>query len=211
MKFVSSFNLALFLPLSTSAFFVQLPYTTQRVTAQQLHHPVYHTDTHLDSTTKPLSQASEFLFDDYFDDFLNSFPFFTSSDKLVPSFIRSNAMIRKRFTSPRYEVHEDDDLFQLSIDLPGIKKEDLNVELKNDGRLLQVTGHRKVEDDKYRTKTKFDKMFSIRRISLHDGVLHITAPKFLPEDVLEHVKKFAIMDGPPTKEIETDKKEELKP
>lgn len=74
-----------------------------------------------------------------------------------------------------------------------------------------VTGHRKVEDDKYRTKTKFDKMFSIRRISLHDGVLHITAPKFLPEDVLEHVKKFAIMDGPPTKEIETDKKEELKP
>ena len=54
-------------------------------------------------------------------------------------------------------------------------------------------------------------MFSIRRISLHDGVLHITAPMFLPEDVLEHVKKFAIMDGPPTKEIETDKKEELKP
>src|SRR4051812_18217844 len=43
--------------------------------------------------------------------------------------------------SPRYEVQEKDDGFLLSLDIPGVKKEDIQIETK--GRTLSVSAKRR--------------------------------------------------------------------
>ena len=48
------------------------------------------------------------------------------------------------WSSPRYEIVDNDERFQLSVDVPGVKIENLDVSL-DDGVLL-ISGHRESLD-----------------------------------------------------------------
>jgi HSP20 family molecular chaperone IbpA len=150
-----------------------------------------------------------FAQDDFFgpspwarDPFFND-PFFTD---IVPMSVLNNEhdplMVLRR-SSPGYEIHEDDNKFQLSIDVPGVKAADMKVDLEKDGRVLHLSGGRKVEKEGSVTETRFDKRFLIAEnvdtskiaANLADGVLVVTAPKKVIEE--EKTTTIAITEGPP--------------
>jgi len=54
----------------------------------------------------------------------------------------SNSILRR--SSPCYEVTEDEKQFQLAVDVPGVKAGDLNIQLEQGGRVLHLSGGRKV-------------------------------------------------------------------
>lgn len=139
-----------------------------------------------------------------FDDFLSS-PFFTDEEPavtvpIIANFERqANSILRR--SSPCYEVTEDDKQFQLAVDVPGVKAGDLNIQLEQGGRVLRLSGGRKVRsaDGKSVNESKFEKSFTIDRsidsnkisANLADGVLVITAPKHTKQ---EEVQKIVITE-----------------
>ena len=114
-----------------------------------------------------------------------------------------------RRSSPGYEIHEDDNKFQLSIDVPGVKAADMKVQVEQGGRLLHLTGGRRVQKEGGSvTETRFDERFTLAEnvdatkitANLADGVLVVTAPKKVIEPT-----KIVITEGPPVGKIDAVK------
>ena len=113
-------------------------------------------------------------------------------------------------SSPRYEVAETDRQLRIAVDVPGMKPDDVNIELENDGHVLHLSGSRKVETDKYDEEYHFDKRFKLVRIldtskitaHLSDGVLVLTAPKMEKPAPLK--QRIAIVRGEPPALIDAD-------
>jgi HSP20 family molecular chaperone IbpA len=146
-----------------------------------------------------------------FDDVLAT-PFF--SDIPVTPFLanieRDPDMVLRR-SSPCYEVTENDNAFQISIDIPGVKGKDVSLEVEehghgHGGKVLHVSGGRSVKttnaDGSFSSsQSKFSKKFGLDstvdtediKANLADGVLTIVAPK-KKED--ETIKKIAISESP---------------
>jgi HSP20 family protein len=92
--------------------------------------------------------------------------------------------------SPQIEVSEDDGHLIVRADLPGLKKEDVNVEISNG--MIMISGERKQEhEDKrkgyYRSERSYgsfsraiplpeDAKIDDAKASFNDGVLEITVP-----------------------------------
>ncbi len=92
---------------------------------------------------------------------------------------------------PSLDVSETDDAIQIHVDLPGMKPEDVNVEVR--GNMLQITGERKEEREEkgktwHRTERrvgKFSRALSLpcdvqeKNVNAEyaNGVLNITLPK----------------------------------
>jgi len=118
-------------------------------------------------------------FEDFFDD-----PFFRPPMPLLKNFPRPADMILRR-SSPCYEINEDDDTFQLAVDVPGVKAGDLNISVERDGRVLRISGQRKVKEENMQSESRFEKSFWLDRsidaskitANLADGVVTIAAPK----------------------------------
>ena len=91
--------------------------------------------------------------------------------------------------SPHFEVRETPTHIQLALDVPGVKLEDIKAELVNGGRVLHLSGSRKVRAGCSFEEAKFDKRFSLGKdvdaseltAHLADGVLTLTAPKSEPK------------------------------
>ena len=91
--------------------------------------------------------------------------------------------------SPHFEVRETPTHIQLALDVPGVKLEDIKAELVNGGRVLHLSGTRKVRAGSTFEEAKFDKRFSLGKdvdaseltAHLADGVLTLTAPKSEPK------------------------------
>jgi HSP20 family protein len=93
--------------------------------------------------------------------------------------------------SPSMDVSETDDAIQVHVDLPGIKAEDVDVEVR--GNMLQIIGERKEEKEKkgktwHRTERRVGKFARAMTLpcavqeekvqaEYRDGVLNITLPK----------------------------------
>jgi HSP20 family protein len=93
--------------------------------------------------------------------------------------------------APRVDIYETEDNYIVSADLPGIKKENIGIDLKDN--ILTIRGEKKFEEksdkDNYvraeRKYGKFVRSFSISdnvdtekiRANYKDGVLEITIPK----------------------------------
>ena len=104
---------------------------------------------------------------------------------------------------PAVNEREDENAYILEIDLPGVKKEDINIELKDN--ILIVSGERKFkkeESDKgYKRVESFFGRFERRFVlpadadvehieaTVEDGVLKIVIPKLKEQ---ENVKKIAV-------------------
>ena len=104
---------------------------------------------------------------------------------------------------PAVDIRSEDDTVFLTMDLPGMKKDEINIKMEN--RVLTIEGERRVEEkkegDQYyqveRRHGKFSRSFTLsEKISMEevdakyeDGVLTISLKKEAPE---ESIKQIAI-------------------
>ena len=51
--------------------------------------------------------------------------------------------LQLRYSSPRYEITQDSNKYQVTVDVPGVKLSDIKVEVLQNGRLLKLSGERK--------------------------------------------------------------------
>ena len=147
-----------------------------------------------------------------FDDFFAPVPFmrdpFDDWMPVIQNFDRDLDNMVLRRSSPGYEINENDDKYQIAMDVPGVKASDITAQLENHGKtpVLHVSGGRKVVKDGTTTETKFEKRFTIGQnidasqltANLADGVLTVSAPKIKkdePEPMkIEITEHKAIMD-----------------
>lgn len=116
---------------------------------------------------------------------IREFPFPSSSSALFPQ--ETSA-----FVNARVDWKETPEAHVFKADLPGLKKEEVKVEVEDD-RMLQISGQRKIEkEDKSDTWHRVERssgMFSRRfrlpenvkmeqiKASMENGVLTVTVPK----------------------------------
>ncbi len=93
--------------------------------------------------------------------------------------------------TPRVDIHEGDTEFTVEVDLPGVDKKDLNVEVEN-GTLV-IEAERKAEEKENRKAIRIERVARARyrrtftlgdeingddiRAELRNGVLKVTLPK----------------------------------
>ena len=85
--------------------------------------------------------------------------------------------VSDRPLNPAHDVSENEDHYMVSIDMPGVKKEDIKIELQKNQLL--------VHGERHRDKVKFEKTFSLStsvdcekiEAQYENGVLNIALPK----------------------------------
>lgn len=121
-------------------------------------------------------------FEDMFDRMFRS-PF-SLFDEVTPT-----ATPAAQWFKPGFDVEETDEAILLTVDLPGLKKEDVNISLTDN--VLTLSGERKLERGnkgagRYeRSYGRFQQSFTLpgtvdpSRVEAHleDGVLHVALPK----------------------------------
>ena len=130
-----------------------------------------------------------------FDEFFAPSPFFRNDPfeewmPVIRNFDRTIDDMVLRRSSPGYEINESDDKYQIAMDVPGVKASDISAQLEQNGRVLHVSGGRKITKDGTVTETKFEKRFTIGSnvdtakltANLSDGVLTVTAPKLKKQE-----------------------------
>ena len=114
---------------------------------------------------------------DPFEDMMRQHPFFSGG----------RGMMQRR----GYQVQETNDQYTLSMDVPGVKASDLNLQLVNDA-VLCLTGSRKSQHDSSNNsrsamESRFQQCFTLGPVDpsritadLSDGVLVVNATKVTP-------------------------------
>ncbi len=118
-------------------------------------------------------------------------------NKMIPAAQAENIWM------PAVNEKEDEKAYYVEIDLPGVKKEDINIEVKDN--VITVSGERKfkkTEEDKGYKRVesffgKFERSFTLPadadaekiEAKVEDGVLLITIPKV---EQKENVKKIEV-------------------
>lgn len=129
----------------------------------------------------PLFRRMDRLFQDLTDDLFNARPGLPANP---------DAQLMQVF-QPATDIEETEKEYMVSIDVPGIRKEDISVELQ--GNVLHVSGERNFErkDDKSqnryieRSYGRFERAFSLPenvdpeavQAQFENGVLHLVLPK----------------------------------
>lgn len=113
----------------------------------------------------------------------------------------SNLAVFKQ-SSPRYEITNNDHKFELAIDVPGVKLEDIHVSVEDNGQLLTVSGQRGSKSEGYNYSSRFSQSFALDATveldnisaSLDNGVLIVTAPKDVKK-LEQNVRKIKVTEG----------------
>jgi len=123
-------------------------------------------------------------------------------------------MVNRGFTqtSPRYEITDNEERFQVAIDVPGVQAEDINISVEEDGQqVLSISGKREptspAAENDYRFTSRFAQRFyldptvDIDRFTakLNNGVLVVTAPKNIMK-IEENIRRIPVMDESSTNE-----------
>ena len=114
-------------------------------------------------------------------------------------------------TRPTYRINENDKMYSISVDLPGVKATDMKIQLLAEN-ILHLSGGRKFEDVGRMEESKFAYKFNLAhknldleklQANLADGVLNITAP--VMENAANNVREIKILEGdsfvPPPEKI----------
>lgn len=118
--------------------------------------------------------------------------------------------------SPKYEITNTDDKFELAVDVPGVKAQDVNITLENDGQVLAISGERQDKGDNYAYSSKFYQSFSLDPAiitdefdaNMKDGVLVISAPKEVKKIEADSSQKIPIRMAEESKEEHVDVEDE---
>ena len=124
-------------------------------------------------------------------------------DSMFPEFINDSACVSEKYAMP-VELHERENEYWVKAELPGIKKEDLDIDLdKNHITINAKKEEEKEETKKHYTKSEFQYGEFSRTIyfpseidtegttaKLEHGILKITAPK--KEAEIENSKKLIV-------------------
>jgi HSP20 family molecular chaperone IbpA len=106
--------------------------------------------------------------------------------------------------APNYQIVDNDEIFSVQIDVPGVKAGDLNINLEEDGKMLTLSGSREKTKDGYSYTSEFSQSFYVDptvidtenfSANLQNGVLVVSAPKDLKK-VEETVKSIPITELP---------------
>merc|ERR1712211_129961 len=100
----------------------------------------------------------------------------------------------------RYELVDNNEKFELTVDVPGVKEEDIDIKLEDN--LLTVQGQRMAASETSKFSSKFSKTFSLDQTvdvekftaSLKNGVLTVSAPKDLAK-LEENVRRIPVMSA----------------
>jgi len=135
-------------------------------------------------------------------DLVNPLSMFHEFDKNFGQFFGEETKQFKREFAPVTKVKEEDNYYHLMLDIPGVKKENLDVELK--GNMLVINGERKNsiknKDGEFESFGSFERSFTLPESSnfseievSHDhGVLDIIVPKTVKRN---ESKKLEIEDS----------------
>merc|ERR1712138_343672 len=93
---------------------------------------------------------------------------------------------------------DNNEKFELTVDVPGVKEEDIDIKLEEN--LLTVQGERTSSSESSQFTSKFSKTFSLDQTvdvdkftaSLKNGVLTVAAPKDL-EKLEENVRRIPVL------------------
>ena len=137
----------------------------------------------------------------------------TFMEKQLEEF-RDSSMVFHR-ASPRYEVTEKPDKFEVSIDVPGFKPEEIEVGLKGGGRILSISGMHEEKGKGRSVSSQFQQNFSLdpsiqtneMSADLKGNTLIVSAPRI---DRLPESRKIPIqrIEASSVEQIEGDKKED---
>lgn len=107
-----------------------------------------------------------------------------------------------RSSSPHSEINEDDEKFQVAIDVPGVERSaiDVSVDEKDGERILTIKGERVTGKGENERTNKFSRSFALDdsiateslTAQLSNGVLLVSAPK-IRKEVEENSKKIPVM------------------
>jgi len=167
------------------------------------HHPLSRRKNYKYNRSSPLNSLD--LLGDIF-----TMPLFSSStNSLMRQHQRNMDAQLRNPSSPRYEVEEEEDRFNIFMEVPGMKAHDLSVELQDDGTTLRVHGTRSHHSTaRYSSSTlsssshsRFDQMFHLDKnvvdvanlsVALEDGILTIQLPKQKVETTKEEKETLQI-------------------
>jgi HSP20 family protein len=79
----------------------------------------------------------------------------------------ASMLTETRTFTPPVDIEETDDAYLIEADLPGVKREDVDIELE--GNELQITGEIKQREGRFRRRTRRVGRFELR-VVLPDGV-----------------------------------------
>jgi HSP20 family protein len=129
---------------------------------------------------------------------------FDSFNSFLDNFISKSSVISRTNFEPLVNTREGEHAYHLELDLPGMKKEDINVDVKDN--VVTISGERKTKEeiekeDYYRIESsygKFERIFTLPENvdveNIHaesqDGVLEVIIPKL--EKVEKQPKKIEI-------------------
>ena len=126
------------------------------------------------SSSDPLTLALDFLHTPFYGDFDHLFQ--ATQDTM-------DRLARASISSPRYMVSEnkEEGLIELSMELPGVSANDLNVEIE-DNRILRIQGSRTIAQG---MTSEFDRSFQLDKeinpssihVTLSSGILKVTGAK----------------------------------
>jgi len=135
-------------------------------------------------------------------------------EKQLEDFKDSSSMMFHR-ASPRYEVTEKSDQFQVTIDVPGFNPEDIEVGLKAGGRILTISGSHEHKDEGRSFSSQFQQNFSIdpsiqidtMTADMKGHTLTVSAKRV---DSLPESRKIPIqkIEGSPENEVKTQARAE---
>merc|ERR1711959_875036 len=102
------------------------------------------------------------------------------------------------YPTHRYELVDNNEKFELTVDVPGVKEEDIDIKLEEN--LLTVQGQRTASSESSQFTSKFSKTFSLDQTvgvdkftaSLKNGVLTVSAPKDA-EKLEENVRRIPVL------------------
>ena len=120
------------------------------------------------------------------------------------NFIENRGSLIKTDFTPSVNTREGEHAYHVEVDLPGVKKEDIDVDVKDN--IVTISGERKTkkevkEEDYYKVESaygKFERSFSLPENvdieNIHaeseDGVLEVVIPKL--QEVEKQSKKIEI-------------------
>lgn len=118
---------------------------------------------------------------------------FKNFDSFLDNFIEKEGSLIKTDFAPSVNTREGEHAYHVEVDLPGVKKEDINVNVKDN--IVTISGERRAkeeikEEDYYKVESsygKFERSFTLPENvdveNIHaeseDGVLEVVIPKLV--------------------------------